>query len=334
MAFKIFGFTFGREEPAYLVQEPVSNQAISFIDRDSESTAAIISSSFTSGMFLDMQGTIKAEADLVTKYRNMTTMSEISNAVDEICNEAITLEDDFLAKIDLSKVEVLNEQAKRVLEEKHQEILKMLDFKSKAYWIFRRWYVDGRLYYHCVVDPKRLDEGIKELRYIDPRKIREIKEVAPKKIMGGVEEAGGNAIAATQQTKFDYYLYNDRGFAAQAPYMIGFQGMATAGIRISKDSVVHVSSGLTDSGSTLGLGYLNEAIKFLSQLKTMEDSLVIYRLVRAPERRAWYVDVGTMPRIEADAYVRTVMQNQKNKLIYDADTGQIQDSRKFMCMAL
>jgi hypothetical protein len=329
MAVKIWGYEFFRKEPSYLKNEPVANQAISFVDRDSESTAAVIASSFTSGMFLDMQGVIKAEADLVTKYRDMCTQTEIDNAVDEISNEAITTEDDFIVKLDLSKVNIIDENAKRVLQDFHEEILEMLDFNSKAYWIFRRWYVDGRLYYHTVTDPKNLGEGIKEMRYIDPRKIREIKEVAPKKIEGGADM---NQVAAVHQTKTLYYLYNDRGFAAKAPYQVGFGGMATQGVRISKDSVVHVPSGLSDTNTTMGLGYLTKSIKILSQLKTIEDSLVIYRLARAPERRVWYVDVSGLPPLKADQAVRDIMINQKNKLIYDAETGAIQDSRKFLTM--
>lgn len=329
MAVKIWGFEFFKKEPTFLRDEPVANAAISFVDRDSESTAAVIASSFTSGMFLDMQGVIKAEADLVTKYRDMCTQTEIDNAVDEISNEAITTEDDFVVKLDLSDVNIIDDNGKRVLQDFHKEILEMLDFNSKAYWIFRRWYVDGRLYYHAVADPKNLSAGIQEMRYVDPRKIREIKEVAPKKIEGSADM---NAIASVHQTKTLYYLYNDRGFAAKAPYQVGFGGMATQGVRISKDSVVHIPSGLSDTNTTMGLGYLTKAIKILSQLKTIEDSLVIYRLARAPERRVWYVDVTGLPPAKADQQVRDVMINQKNKLIYDAETGAIQDSRKFLTM--
>lgn len=329
MAVKIWGFEFFRKDPSYLKNEPVSNQAISFVDRDSESTAAVIASSFTSGMFLDMQGVIKAEADLVTKYRDMCTQTEIDNAVDEITNEAITTEDDYIVKLDLSDVKIIDDAGKQVLQQFHEEILDMLDFNKKGYWVFRRWYVDGRLYYHAVTDPKHLDEGIKEMRYVDPRKIREIKEVAPKKIEGGADM---NAVASVHQTKTLYYLYNDRGFAAKAPYQVGFGGMATQGVRISKDSVVHIPSGLSDTNTTMGLGYLTKAIKILSQLKTIEDSLVIYRLARAPERRVWYVDVTGLPPNKADQAVRDIMINQKNKLVYDADTGAIQDSRKFLTM--
>ena len=326
---RLFGFQFQREEPAYLTQEPVSNSSVSFVDRDSESTAAVVSSSFTSGMFVDFQGTIKAEADLVTKYRDMCTNAEVDNAVDEITNEAITTEDDFIVKLDLSKVTTLDDKYKKVLEQKHDEILDMLDFRSKAYWIFRRWYVDGRLYYHAVIDDKAPQEGIKELRYIDPRKIREIREVEQKPVVGGVDL---NAVASTAKTKVDYYLYNDRGFGAKAPYQVGFGGMTTQGIRISKDSVVNVNSGIADRDNSFTIGYMTKAIKPLSQLKTIEDALIIYRLARAPERRVWYVDVGSLPKPKAEQAVRDVMINQKNKLIYDSSTGAIQDSRKFLTM--
>ena len=331
---KLFGYEFQKIEPRWERDtKDINKDSISFVDRDGESTAAIVSSSYSSGMYLDMMGNIKAEADLVTRYREMAGYPEMDNAIDEVTNESITTEDDFIVKLDLSKADMLDDNAKLVLHSIHNEILDLLDFQSKAYWIFRRWYIDGRLYYHCVTDQKHLEEGIKELRYIDPRKMREIKEIAPQKIPGAIDM---NAQAQTMQTTQDYYLYNEKGFGARASGVaaIGGAGMATSGIRITKDSIIHVPSGLTDPNGTLGLGYLQKSIKILSQLKTMEDAVIIYRLSRAPERRVWYVDVGNLPKQKADQYVRKVMSDQKNKLIYNSGTGEIQDTRKFLCFTL
>ena len=329
---KLFGFEFFAKEPRWEVEsKDINKDSISFVERDSESTAAIVSSSYSSGMYLDMMGNIRAEAELVSRYREMSSYPEMDNAIDEITNESITTEDDFIVKLDLSKAEMLDDNAKLVLHSIHNEIMDLLDFQSKAYWIFRRWYIDGRLYYHCVTDPKHLEEGIKELRYIDPRKMREIKEISPQKIPGAIDM---NAQAQTMQVTQDYYLYNEKGFGNKASGIaaVGGAGMATSGIRITKDSVIHVPSGLSDPNGTVGLSYLQKSVKILNQLKTMEDAVIIYRLSRAPERRVWYVDVGNLPKQKADQYVRKVMTDQKNKLIYNSSSGEIQDSRKFLTL--
>jgi hypothetical protein len=324
---KLFGFEFFRNESSYIKKDLVANDAISFVDRDSEVSAAVVTASATFGTFIDTQGTLKTEAELITKYRDMMTQPEITAAVDEIVNEAITIDEEYVVKIDLDKLNIDN-NFKQVIEQNFHEILTMLDFHSMAYYIFKRWYVDGRLYYHAVIDPDHPEEGIKEFRYVDPRKLREIKEVVPKKIPGNVS----NQASDVMMTKNEYYLYNEKGFTPIAKAMTGMQGTLSSGIRISKDSIVHVSSGLTDSNSMLGLGYLHQAVKILNQLRTIEDSLIIYRLARAPERRVWYIPVGNMNKAKAEQYIRDTMTMQKNRLIYDADSGTIRDDRKFMTM--
>ena len=334
MAFKLFGYSFVKQEPSWEKDaDDIKKDALSFVDRDAESTAAVVSSSYSSGVYLDVMGTVKAEADLVSKYREMSVHHELDNAIDEITNEVITTEDDFTVKLDLSRIEMLDDNAKLVLQSIHNEILDMLDYQSKAYWIFKRWYVDGRLYYHCVTDPKHLEEGIKEIRYIDPRKMREVKEVQAQKIQGAADP---NQASQINHVTADYYLYNEKGFGATGPFSQGSggPGMNTSNIRITKDSVIHVPSGLTDPNGMLGVSYLQKSVKILSMLKTMEDALIIYRLSRAPERRVWYVDVGNLPKQKADQYVRKVMTDQKNKLVYNSGTGEIQDTRKFLCFAL
>ena len=266
----------------------------------------------------------------------MLVQPEVDNAVDEIVNEGISTDEDFVVKIDLDDLP-LEEQSKTIIEEEFQIILKLLDFKNLAYDIFKRWYVDGRLYYNVVIDQKHPEEGIKELRYVDPRKIREIKEVEQKRLAGsgGGMPGGGPSQGAVevQVVKNEYFLYNERGFGG-TNQSTPLQGLSTAGIRITKDSVVHVPSGITDENNTVGIGYLHKAMKILSQLRTLEDSLIIYRLARAPERRVWSIPVGDLPKIKAEQYVRDVMTSHKNRLIYDADTGTVRDDRKFILSLL
>jgi hypothetical protein len=201
--------------------------------------------------------------------------------------------------------------------------LNILDFNRHAYEIYRRWYVDGRLYYHVIIDPKDIKAGIKEVRYIDPRKIRKVREVAKKRVRGGETNE-----ATMIKTQNEYYIYNDKGFN----YGNKTVGPTTTGLRIAKDSILHITSGLTDTNGTMVLSYLHKAIKALNQMRTLEDALVIYRLARAPERRIWYIDTGNLPKLKAEQYVRDVMVKHKNRLIYDADTGNVRDDRKFMTM--
>jgi len=324
---KIFGFEFKRVEPDYLTQDKVANDSISFVDREAESTAAIIyASPFSTGSYVDLNGNIKTEAEFINKYREMVGAPEVDNAVSEIVNEAISTDKDFVVKIDLDEVP-LEENAKIIIKQQFDEIINLLDFEAMAYDIFKRWYVDGRLYYHAVIDPKRPEEGIKEFRYVDPRKLREIKEVANQRLPGAV----ANQTAEVQVTKNEYYLYNEKGFTpvGKGPSQ---NNPSSGGIRVSKDSIIHVPSGLTDVNGTMGIGYLHKAIKILNELRTLEDALIIYRLSRAPERRVWKIDVGTMPPAKAQQYLQEVMRLQKNRLIYDAESGTIRDDRKFMPM--
>jgi len=324
---KLFGFNFSRVESSYLKQDKVANDNVSFIDREADSTAAVVMATpFSTGTFVDLTGNIKTEAEFISKYREMMNQPEIDNAVSEIVNESVCTDKDFVIKIDLDDVP-LEEQAKIVIKEQFDEIVNLLDFNVMAYDIFKRWYVDGRLYYHAVIDPKRPFEGIKEFRYIDPRKIREIKEVQQQPIAGGVAHQS----AEVTITKNDYYLYNEKGFTNTGK-TAGNQNPSTGGIRISKDSVIHVPSGLTDVNGTVGLSHLHKAIKILNELRTIEDAIIIYRLARAPERRVWKVDCGTLPPMKARQHLQEMMNLQKNRLIYDADSGTVRDDRKFMTM--
>lgn len=260
----------------------------------------------------------------------MLVQFEVDNAVDEIVNEGICTDEDFVVKIDLDDLP-LDDNSKHLINDEFERILKLLDFKFHAYNIFKRWYVDGRLYYDIVIDNKNPELGIQELRYIDPRKIRKIKEVEQKKLQGATNNFGNIDVLVT---KNEYYLYNEKGFGGTNKTSPSLQGSSSGGIRIAEDSIIHVPSGLTDVNGNMGIGFLHKCIKILNQLRTIEDSLIIYRLARAPERRVWYIDVGDLPRIKADQYVRDIMVNQRNRLIYDSDTGQVRDDRKFLCFAL
>ena len=313
---ELFGFEFRRKKE----QE---QQLPSFAPpKDSDDGAVVVSAGGAFGTYVDLDGTVRSEAELVTKYREMSLQPECDSAVDEIVNESIAIDEDRVVEINLEDVKV-NDNIKKVIREEFDTCLKILEFNRFAYEIYRRWYIDGRLYYHVVIDEKAPQEGIKELRYIDPRKIRKVREVQKKKV-----QANNPGDAVVTKTVNEYFIFNDKGFNFGNKAV----GPSTTGLKIAKDSILHVVSGLTDNQGTMVLSYLHKAIKPLNQLRTLEDALVIYRLARAPERRIWYIDVGNLPKMKAEQYVRDIMVKHKNRLIYDAQTGDIRDDRKFMTM--
>lgn len=312
---ELFGFEFKRKEkqPELPSFAPTSQ---------TDDGAVVISAGGSYGTYVDLDGTVRSEAELVTKYREMALHPECDSAIDEIVNESIAIDDKNLVKIVLDDVPV-SDQLKKVIRDEFDTCLKIIEFNKYAYEIYRRWYIDGRLYYHVVIDDKNPKDGIKELRYIDPRKIRKVREVQKKR-------SAQQQLAEPVVTKVvnEYYIFNDKGFNFGNKAV----GTNTTGLKIAKDSIVHVVSGLTDNQGTMVLSYLHKAIKALNQLSTLEDALVIYRLARAPERRIWYIDVGNLPKMKAEQYVRDIMVKHKNRLIYDAATGQVRDDRKFMTM--
>ena len=315
MAVSLFGFEFKRKDKD---QDPLP----SFTPKESDDGAVVIAAGGAYGTYVDLDGTVRTEAELVTKYREMSLHPECDAAVDEIINESISIDEEDIVKIDLDDVE-LSDPIKKAITEEFNNCLKILDFKNHAYEIYRRWYVDGRLYYHVIIDSKKPKEGIQEVRYIDPRKIRKVREIVKKRVAS--ENPGDASIAKTVN---EYFIYNDKGFN----YGNKVVGPSTTGLKIAKDSILHIVSGLTDNQGTMVLSYLHKAIKALNQLRTLEDALVIYRLSRAPERRIWYIDVGNLPKMKAEQYVRDIMVKHKNRLIYDGNTGEIRDDRKFMTM--
>lgn len=317
----LFGFEFVRKQDVKPQEEPQS-----FTPKEYDDGAVIVAAGGGYSTYVDLDGTVRTEAELVTKYREMALQPECDAAIDEIVNESISIDEEKIVDINLDNVD-LSDPVKKVIRDEFQQCLKILEFNKYAYDIYRRWYIDGRLYYHVVVDEANPKLGIKELRFIDPRKIRKVREVSKKRI-----QAGQNTAEATlTRTVNEYYIYNDKGFSYGAKPSSSTSS-STTGLKVAKDSILHVVSGLTDNQGTMVLSYLHKSIKALNQLRTLEDALVIYRLARAPERRIWYIDVGNLPKMKAEQYVRDIMVKHKNRLVYDAQSGEIRDDRKFMTM--
>jgi hypothetical protein len=264
----LFGFEIKRVKPEEV--------APSFAPKESDDGAVVISAAAAYGTYIDLDGTVRTEAELVTKYREMSLHPEIDSAVDEIINEAIEIAEDKIITINLNDVDDLSDKVKNAIIEEFKNTLSILKFNKQSYDIFRRWYIDGRLYYHVIIDPKNPKEGIKELRYVDPRKIRKVREIAKVRVPGG-----DSTVAVVPKVQNEYYMFSDKGFN----YGNKTVGPSTTGIKIAKDSIVHVVSGLTDTQGTMVLSYLHKAIKALNQLRTLEDALVIYRLCLTGDTR-------------------------------------------------
>jgi hypothetical protein len=265
------------------------------------------------GMVLDLDALIKNENDLIKKYREIAQYPDCDAAIEDIINEAIVSEDNKApVSIVLDHVK-LSAPIKNKIHDEFVSVLRKLKFEEKCNEIFRSWYIDGRIYYHILLDTNKPKDGIVELRFIDPRKIRKIKEVIKERGLNGADIVKGVE---------EYYLYNDKGIT---------EGR-TQGIRLSLDSVIFVPSGVVDANSGMSLSHLHKAIKPVNQLKMIEDSLVIYRITRAPERRVFYIDVGNLPKLKAEQYVNDIMNKFKNKVVYDATTGEVRDDRKHLSM--
>ena len=315
MAISLFGFKIGTTEDAIKKAESIP----SFVPPTRDDGAVEIAPGGAYGTFVDLEGTAKSEAELTTRYREMSGQPEVDAAVDDIVNEAIVT--DFRAaavEIDLDEAKDIPESIKKRIHEEFDEVMIQLDFRNMCYEIFRRWYIDGRLFYHIMIDKTRPREGIKELRYIDPRRIRKVREPVKKSAAGLLNQKNPQVPAYEE-----YYLYNPGGLAG-AGY--------TQGIKIAPDSICYINSGLLDNRNRMTLSYLHKAIKPLNQLRMLEDAVVIYRLSRAPERRIFYIDVGNLPKVKAEQYMRDMMVRHKNRLVYDAHTGEVRDDRKFMTM--
>ena len=317
MAIKLFGFTFGDKEVVQ-VQNP-NESSFALPTNAIDDGAVTITGNAHYGTYVDLEGSIRNELELITRYREMSNHPELEMAIDEIVNEAITRsEEGKILDIVMDNLKQ-PESIKKKIREEFNNVMRMLNFSNLADDLFKRWYIDGRIYYHIVVNEKNPKEGIKELRYIDPRKIRKVREVKKDRD----PKTGASVISSIAE----YYVYNDRGTTTQT-----YTAQVNQGLRIAADAVININSGLMDAKNTFVISYIHKAIKPLNQLRMIEDAVVIYRLSRAPERRIFYIDVGNLPKGKAEQYLRDVMVKYRNKMVYDATTGELRDDRKHMSM--
>ena len=314
MAIELFGFRIGKIDDA--VQR--ASDVPSFAPPSKDDGAVEISPGGAYGTFVDLEGTAKTEGELVTRYREISMQPEAEAAIDDIVNEAIVVDDtaDVPVSIELDELKA-SAGIKSKIQDEFETILELLDFQNLSYEIFKRWYVDGRLYYHMMIDKNRPRDGLQELRYIDPRRIRKIRIPVRQKPMDTP-----NRIPVAPAYS-EYYQYNPTGFG---------MGTQLQGVKVSPDSICYVHSGMLDQRNKMVLSNLHKAIKPINQLRMLEDAVVIYRLSRAPERRIFYIDVGNLPKMKAEQYLRDMMVKHKNRLVYDAVTGEVRDDRKFMTM--
>jgi len=308
MAIKLFGYKIGKEEAE-------SEKLKSFVPANDDDASVSIAGGGVYGTYIDLEGQIRSDADLIKKYREMALQPECDAAIEDIVNESLVFEDgDYPVQIVLDKLEQPESIKKKIRDEYHF-VMKLLDFNNQGYDIFRRWYVDGRLYYHMLIDEKNPRSGLKEVRYVDPRRIRKVREQKRDKTQINVN-------ALPSQNYVDYFIYSDKGFARDG----------SQGIKIAADAICYINSGITDKDGKVIISHLHKAIKPLNQLRMLEDATVIYRISRAPERRIFYIDVGNLPKMKAEQYLRDIMQRYKNKIVYDAQTGEIRDDRRFQTM--
>ena len=326
---RLFGFSIEGEDKSPTIQSPVPPNNADGVDYYASSGAGFY------GSYLDLEGVYKNENDLLRRYREMALHPEVDSAIEDVVNEAIVSDtNDSPVQIELSNLNA-SDGIKKKIREEFKFILELLDFDNKSHEIYRNWYVDGRLFYHKVIDLKKPEEGIKELRYIDAMKMRYVRKL---KKNSNVKSNTPILMASQPDSPLKYEFPDIEEFFIYTPEPAKSVGSAFGtttpqkNITMTKDSVTYCTSGLVDRNKGLVLSYLHKAIKSLNQLRMIEDSLVIYRLSRAPERRIFYIDVGNLPKIKAEQYLRDVMMRYRNKLVYDANTGEMRDDKKFMSM--
>ena len=326
---KLFGFSIddsAKDSKNLLSPVPPNNDD----GRDS-----YIASSFY-GSYVDIEGIYRTEYDLIKRYREMALHPECDGAIEDVVNEGIVSDlYDSPIEIELSNVNA-SDTLKQKIRDEFTGIKEMMDFDKKCHEIFKNWYIDGRLYYLKVIDVKRPQDGIQEVRYIDPMKmkfVRKEKKTNSKNMLPlDVGSNPGDLKKGMYPEVEEYYVYSPKPNYPTSMYQTAAGGMGKGMIKIAKDSICYVTSGLFDRNKGTCLSYLHKAIKALNQLRMIEDSLVIYRLSRAPERRIFYIDVGNLPKVKAEQYLKEVMSRYRNKLVYDANTGEVRDDRKFMSM--
>tara|TARA_R110002074_G_scaffold194599_3_gene360681 strand:- start:37 stop:1548 length:1512 start_codon:yes stop_codon:yes gene_type:complete len=306
---KLFGFEIRRSK----TQETEDKNLRSIVPKVDEDGAGYVTASGSHyGQYIDIHGDkSKDNSTLIQKYRGVALHPEVDAAIEDITNESVSGGDEIAVKLDLDKTE-LSKKIKNTMQDEFDSILYMLNFAGLGHDIFRSWYVDGRLCYHLIVDEKNEKKGIQDIRPIDSAKLRKVKEVIKKK-----DPVTGASIIEGQN---EYFIYQEK------------PGQQNSGIKLTKDSVIYTTSGLLDASQKHVVSYLHKALKPINQLRMMEDSLVIYRLARAPERRIFYIDVGNMPKGKSEEYMKGIMTRYRNKLVYDASTGEIKDDRKHMSM--
>lgn len=321
-AYKLWGFTFGKDK-----QEPITPSIVK--DTNDDGAIQVVNAGGAYGMYIDMEGSVKSDSELLIRYREMAQHPEVDTAIDHIVNEAITIERNMeIVSIDLEQCEGLPDAIKNLIAEEFNGILHLLNWNNHAYEMFRNWYVNGRLYYLIEIDKKYPDAGIQKLKYIDARKIKKVVEY--------VQDRNASFDGEVNAKTNEYYVYNERGFSVTSNNVIPNTGssgaLAVQGVRVSKDAIAKVTSGLTNGAGDMVLSYLHKAIKPLNQLRSLEDATVIYTLARAPERRVFYVNVGGLPPAKAEQYVKEHMNRFRNKLSYNVGSGAIHDESKIMHM--
>jgi len=324
---KLFGFSIEDTEP-------LSPGAVSPIPPNNEDGVDHYMSSGFFGSYVDIEGVYRTEFELIKRYREMALHPEADSAIEDIVNEAIVSDsNDSPVEIELSNLNA-SDGIKTKIRKEFKYILDLLDFDKKAHEIYRNWYIDGRIYYHKIIDLKNPEAGLQELRYIDAMKMRYVRQQKKKpgdkeKELVRINNRNQDPMNYDFPELEEYFVYNPK---AMYPTSNPSHSGANAGVRIAKDAISYCTSGLVDRNKGNTLSYLHKAIKSLNQLRMVEDSLVIYRLSRAPERRIFYIDVGNLPKVKAEQYLRDVMMRYRNKLVYDANTGEIRDDKKYMAM--
>ena len=321
---KLFGFSIEETQNK-------SDGIISPVPKNNEDGVDNYIASGFYGQYVDIEGAYRSEHELIKRYREMALHPEADGAIEDVVNEAIVSDlYDSPVEVELSNLNA-SEGIKKKIRDEFRYLKEIMDFDKKSHEIFRNWYIDGRLYYLKVIDQKNPQEGIKDLRYIDPMKIKYVRQEkkSTDRNLGNLRVPGNKGDEAVPNPKFDeYYIYT-----MKPNYPTGMIAQAGKGsTKIAKDAITYCTSGLVDRNKNRVLSYLHKAIKALNQLRMIEDSLVIYRLSRAPERRIFYIDVGNLPKVKAEQYLKEVMSRYRNKLVYDAQTGEVRDDRKFMSM--
>ena len=317
MPIELFGFSIGRKNAK--TAEDKRNELKSFVKPESEDGASYVDAGAGYfGTYIDFNQEVKSEVEFVNRYREMALHPECESAIEDICNEAIVYDEEKNSiQLALDKAD-LSDNIKDKIQDEYDHIYHILNFTNKGFEIFRRWYIDGKLYYHMVVDSKSPKKGIQDIRYVDPTKIKKIIEIEKERTVDKRSEGGELEVIKKAE---EYYIFKEK------PEM-------STGIKIAPEAICYVTSGLYDASSKNRkvISYLHKAIKPLNQLRMIEDAVVIYRISRAPERRIFYIDVGNLPKTKAEQYVRSIMNKYRNKLVYDASTGAIRDDKRHMNM--